>query len=37
MKLVPEYFGCYVFDDKVMRECLSEEIYSSLKRTIQDG
>ena len=37
MKLVPDYFGCYVFDDKVMRECLSEEIYNSLKRTIKDG
>ncbi len=37
MKLVPDYFGCYVFDDKVMRERLSEETYASLKRTIKDG
>ena len=37
MKLVPEYFGCYVFDDKVMRERLSEETYNLLKRTIKDG
>ena len=37
MKLVPDYFGCYVFDDKVMRERLSEETYNLLKRTIKDG
>ena len=37
MKLVPDYFGCYVFDDKVMRERLSEETYNVLKRTIKDG
>ena len=37
MKLVPEYFGCMVFDDKVMQETLSPDIYKTLKRTIQDG
>ena len=37
MKLVPDYFGCYVFDDKVMRERLSEETYNLLKRTVKDG
>ena len=37
MKLVSDYFGCMVFDDKVMQERLSEETYKSLKRTIQDG
>ncbi len=37
MKLVPDYFGCYVFDDKEMRARLSEDIYASLQRTIQDG
>ena len=37
MKLVSDYFGCMVFDDKVMQERLSEETYKTLKRTIQDG
>ncbi len=37
MKLVSDYFGCMVFDDKVMRDRLSEETYNTLKRTIQHG
>ena len=37
MKLVSEYFGCNVFDDKVMKEKLSSDVYKSLKRTIKDG
>ncbi|MBQ8429434.1 MAG: glutamine synthetase III [Clostridia bacterium] len=37
MKFVSDYFGCMVFDDKVMQERLSEETYKTLKRTIQDG
>ncbi len=37
MKRVEEYFGCMVFDDKVMQERLSPEIYALMKRTIQDG
>ncbi len=37
MKLISDYFGCMVFDDKVMKERLSEETYKTLKRTIQDG
>ncbi len=37
MKLVSEYFGCYVFDDKVMQEMLAPETYESLKRTIKHG
>lgn len=37
MKLVSDYFGCMVFDDKVMQERLSEDVYKTLKRTIQDG
>ena len=37
MKLVSDYFGCMVFDDKVMQERLSEDTYKSLKRTIQHG
>ena len=37
MNAVSEYFGCMVFDDKVMQERLAPEIYASLKRTIQHG
>ena len=37
MKTVSEYFGCMVFDDKVMQERLSPETYALLKRTVQDG
>ena len=37
MKLVSDYFGCMVFDDKVMEERLSPDIYKTLKRTIRDG
>ena len=37
MRAVSEYFGCMVFDDKVMQERLSPETYALMKRTIQDG
>ena len=37
MRAVSEYFGCMVFDDKVMQERLSPEIYAQMKRTVQDG
>ena len=37
MKRVSEYFGCMVFDDRVMKERLSPEIYNSLNRTIAHG
>ena len=37
MKAVSEYFGCMVFDDKVMQERLSPETYALMKRTVQDG
>ena len=37
MRTVSEYFGCMVFDDKVMQERLSPETYALMKRTIQDG
>ncbi len=37
MKAVSEYFGCMVFDDKVMQERLSPETYAAMKRTIRDG
>ena len=34
---IPEYFGTMVFDDKVMRANLSDDIYHSLKRTINQN
>ena len=34
---VPEIFGCMVFDDRVMRARLSAEVYSSLRKTIDEG
>ena len=34
---IPEYFGSMVFDDKVMRANLSDDIYHSLKRTINQN
>ncbi|MBE6641365.1 MAG: glutamine synthetase type III [Ruminococcaceae bacterium] len=34
---VPELFGSLVFNDKVMRERLSPEVYASLKKTVEDG
>ncbi len=37
MKKVSEYFGCMVFDDKVMQERLSPENYALVKRTSRDG
>ena len=32
---VPEYFGCLVFDDRVMRARLSADTYHSLKKTVK--
>ena len=37
VKSTEEYFGSLVFDEKVMRERLSDEVYSSMKRTIDQG
>ncbi len=37
MKNVSEYFGCLVFDDRVMKAKLSEDVYQSLKKTIDKG
>ncbi|MCR5836296.1 MAG: glutamine synthetase III [Lachnospiraceae bacterium] len=34
---VPEMFGALVFDDRVMRARLSEDIYSSLRKTIDEN
>ena len=37
MKTVPEYFGELVFDDRVMRKTLSDKVYKSLRKTIDEG
>ncbi len=37
MKNIPEYFGSLVFDDRVMKANLSDEVYRSLKKTIDEG
>lgn len=36
-KKVPELFGSLVFDDRVMRARLSEDVYSSLRKTIDEN
>ena len=36
-KSIPELFGSLVFNDRVMRERLSPEVYASLKKTVEDG
>lgn len=37
MSTVSDYFGCKVFDDRVMKATLSDKVYSSLKKTIDEG
>ena len=37
VKTVPEYFGEMVFDDRVMKSVLTDKVYSSLKKTIDEG
>ncbi len=37
MKLVQEYFGSMVFDDRVMKANLPSDVYKSLHRTIERG
>ncbi|MCR5503035.1 MAG: glutamine synthetase III [Lachnospiraceae bacterium] len=36
-EFVPDYFGSMVFDDRIMRSMLSDKVYTSLKRTIDEG
>ena len=36
-KNVPEFFGCMVFNDEVMRERLPEDVYESLQRSVEQG
>ena len=37
MTNVPEEFGSLVFDERVMKARLSEDVYASLERTIREG
>ncbi|MCM1187072.1 MAG: glutamine synthetase III [Lachnoclostridium sp.] len=37
MKMIPDYFGCLVFDDRVMKANLSADVYKKLKKTIDEG
>ena len=37
MKNVSDYFGCKVFDDRVMKANLSAKVYQSLRKTIDEG
>ena len=37
MSNVPEYFGCMVFNETVMKERLPKDIYKSLKKTMEEG
>jgi len=37
MKQVTDYFGCRVFNDKVMKSKLSSDVYKKLKKTINEG
>ena len=37
MDTVSDYFGCLVFDDRVMKANLSASVYQSLRKTIDEG
>ena len=37
MMTVPEYFGCKAFDDRVMKARLSQPVYESLRKTMDEG
>ena len=37
MATVSEYFGCNVFDDRVMKTVLPSDVYKSLRQTIDEG
>ena len=37
MKMVSDYFGCLVFDQRQMKARLSPEVYQSLHNTIEQG
>ena len=37
MTTIKDYFGCMVFDDRVMKATLPAKVYASLKKTIDEG
>ena len=37
METIKDYFGCMVFDDRVMKATLPAKAYASLKKTIDEG
>ncbi|MBR4776912.1 MAG: glutamine synthetase III [Lachnospiraceae bacterium] len=37
MTTVSDYFGCNVFDDRVMKAVLPSDVYKSLRKTIDEG
>ena len=37
MSTVSDYFGCLVFDDRVMKANLTADVYQSLRKTIDQG
>ncbi|MCI9335944.1 MAG: glutamine synthetase type III [Lachnospiraceae bacterium] len=37
METVKDYFGSLVFDDRVMKATLTDQVYASLKKTIDQG
>jgi len=37
MKTIPDYFGCHVFNDEVMRQRLPKDVYRKLKETVENG
>ena len=37
MGTVTDYFGSLVFDDRVMKATLPSKVYTSLKKTIEEG
>ncbi|MFA7186231.1 MAG: glutamine synthetase III, partial [Victivallales bacterium] len=37
MRNIPEYFGCMVFNDVVMKERLNAEDYTAFKKTTVEG
>ncbi|MBQ9777545.1 MAG: glutamine synthetase III [Clostridia bacterium] len=36
-KNIPEIFGCMVFNDEVMRQRLPEDVFKSLKKSVEQG
>ena len=37
MGSISEYFGCNVFNDRVMKATLSADVYQSLRKTMDEG